>query len=178
MTENDEFDVWEFNKEMQKIISNHVLLLMEQYKTMYGIYGSSDKNINITKIDYWPQGYSQYRETYNLWMQGQIKLFESLIEEAIKDYTRGVEALEFRAQNKNRFQMLLKEHAKLWTENYERLRDKRKEIYTASLDALKKMLPEPVHSVLDNTNKWLMEQYEKLEDEMIEKIKKQYIGKK
>lgn len=177
-TENNIFDVWEFNKEMRKITTSHVMMLMDQYKTLKGIYGVPDKNLDETVMDYLPKGSSQFFQMFNFWIQAQMKLFEILIEEAIKDYTHGVEALEFRAQNKERFMMLLNEHARLWTENYKKLRERREEMYNASLDTIKKMLPEPVHPMLDNANRWLMEQYGKLENEMLERIKNQNYKKK
>jgi hypothetical protein len=176
--ENNLFDVWEFNKEMRKITADHVMLLMDQFKTLRGIYGVPDKNLNETVKDYLPKSSSQFFQIFNFWVQEQVKLFETLIQEAIKDYTRGVKALEFRAQNKDRLMMLLDEHAKLWTQNYKKLRERREDIYNASLDSIKKMLPVPVHPMLDNANRWLMEQYKRLEDEMIERIKRHNLKKR
>jgi len=54
---------------------------------------------------------------------------------------------------------------------------KREEEYVESFEALKKVLPAAIHPMLEVSNNWLIAQYEKIEDEMLEMIKKRAVRK-
>ena len=174
--ENNGFDVWGFNNEMQKITANHVKLLMEQYKTVKGIYGFPNKAFMETITQNWPDWVQEFYREFDKWLESQMKLFEDNIGESVRDYVKAISDLKFTTPNMNRYQMLVDEHIKLWIENCKKIRERREQINQESLESMKKTLPAPVHPMLETAYKWVMEQNENTEKEIIERVKKFSLG--
>lgn len=165
-------DVWEVTQSMQKIVGNHVKLLLEQYKTMKGIYGGPNKVLMETVREFWPQGTDKFFVLFDMWLENQMQTFEKTVDESVKEYAENVSALEFKSPNTDHFLMLVGEHTKLWIDNYGKLKERREQTNQETLDAMKKLLPITVHPILDSTNRWIMEQNERVENEVIDKVKK------
>jgi hypothetical protein len=165
-------DVWEITQSMQKIVSNHVKLLLDQYKVIKGIYGGPNKILMETVREFWPQGTDKFFVLFDMWLENQMQAFEKTVDESIKEYAESVTALEFMSPNTDHYLMLVGEHTKLWIENYKKLKERREQASQETLDAMKKLLPMPVHPILDNANSWIMEQNERIENEVIDKVKK------
>jgi hypothetical protein len=165
-------DVWEITQSMQKIVGNHVKLLLDQYKVIKGIYGGPNNVLMESVKQFWPQGSDRFFTLFDMWLENQMGMFEKTIDESIKEYAENVTALEFSSPNTDHYLMLVGEHTKLWIENFKKLRKSREQNNEETIDAMKKLLPAAVHPIIENTNKWITEQNERIEDEIIENIKK------
>lgn len=164
-------DVWEVTQGMHKILTNHVRLLLEQYKTMKGLYGGNKALVDAAK-DFWPKGTEKFFAMFDVWLENQLETFERSVDDSVKDYAESISALEFQSPNTNHFQMLVGEHTRLWIDNYQKLRERREQTSLEAVDAMKKLLPAMIHPVIDNTNRWMQEQNQRIERELLERIKK------
>jgi hypothetical protein len=165
-------DVWDIVKETQKMATNHAKLLMEQYKTMKGIYGWPNKMLTDLIAEYWPNGTARFFEAFDIWFEQTLKSIERNIEDYVEDYAKTISGIKFTAPNADHYRMLVGEHTKLWIENYKKLIERREQISQESLNALKKMLPIQVHPILDNANDWIMKQSEVMDREIINRVEK------
>lgn len=169
-------DIWDIVKETQKMAANHAKLLLDQYKTIKGIYGWPNKAFMETIMQNWPDWVQEFYKEFDKWLEGQMQLFESNIDESVRDYVKAISDLKFTTPNMNRYQMLVGEHTKLWMDNYKKLRERREQISQESLESMKKTLPAPVHPMLETANRWVMEQNERMEKEIIDRVKKFSLG--
>ena len=164
-------DVWEVTREMQRMLAGHSKLLLSQYKTIKGIYGWPNKALMDTVMEMWPNGTGKFFDIFDMWLEDQVRIFDTNMEESVADYVKTVSDLEFTAPNAEHYRMLVGEHTKLWLENYKKVRERREEANRVSLDSLKQMLPLMVHPILENAYKWLSEQNERIERQIIEQMK-------
>ena len=169
-------DVWDIVKETQKMATNHAKLLMEQYKTMRGIYGWPNKALTDMVMEFWPNGTGKFFDAFDIWFGQEMQAFERNINESIDDYAEAIADFRYTAPNTDHYRMLVGEHTKLWMDNYKKLRERREQAARESFDALKKMLPVTVHPILETASKWITEQNERFEDQLLESIKKQVLA--
>jgi len=71
------FDVWNFSREMQKVMGNHLNLLMQQYRIILGIYGGNDNTFREAMLKYWPRS-SEYYEVFDRWIERQANILENI----------------------------------------------------------------------------------------------------
>jgi hypothetical protein len=169
-TENN--DVWVVTNETQKMLAEHTKLLLDQYKTIKGVYGWPNKMLMDIIAEYWPNGSAKFFEVFDMWLEQALKSIEKSVDDYVKDYANAVSGFKFTAPNTDHYRMLVGEHTKLWVENYRKLIEHREQLSRASLDALKQMLPFQVHPILDNANNWIMKQSEAVDREIIDRVKK------
>lgn len=165
-------DVWVVTNQTQKMIAEHVRLLMDQYKTIKGVYGWPNKMLMDLIADYWPDGTAKFFEAFDMWLEHELRIFEKNIDDYVEEYARSITDIKFTAPNTDHYRMLVGEHTKLWMENYKKLIEHRQQVSKASLDALKQMLPVQIHPILDNANDWIIKQSEAMDREIIDRVKK------
>jgi hypothetical protein len=167
-----EMDIWGIIKDMQKITTDHMKLMLDQYKEIRGIYGKPNKNLMDTVTEQVPESSQKFYELFNMWLEDQLSFFEKNIDEMLREYADSISTFEYFAPSTYKYRMLVDEHTKLWIENYQKLKERRNWVNKESLASLKKMLPETVHPILDYASKWLEEQNERMDKEIIERVKK------
>lgn len=169
--ENYLFDVWALGRQMQKIMANHAQLLLEQYRTLQGLYGGP--NISLGAGDMWPKGSEQAREAFEKWARAQMGSFTDTLRDSLKEYIEDAHDLEVSAPSVNRYLEMLREHTRLWIENYEKLRIRRDKAYMESFETLKASVPEQFRPYIDKAHQWLITQYEMMEEQLLQRLKSQ-----
>jgi hypothetical protein len=173
-TENN--DVWVVTNETQKMLAEHTKLLLDQYKTIKGVYGWPNKILMDLIAEYWPNGSAKFFEVFDMWLEQALKSIDKSIDDYVEDYAKTVSGLKFTSPNADHYRMLVGEHTKLWIENYRKLIERREQLSRASLDTLKQILPLQIHPILGNANDWILKQSEAMDREIIDQVKKFSLG--
>jgi hypothetical protein len=168
----DSTDIWDLAKGLQKIAINHTKMLLEQYKTMKGIYGGQNKVLMDAVMDFWPQETRKFFETFDIWLEQELKIFEENIYEFVDGYSQEISELKIIAPSPDIYRQMVEEHTKLWIDNYTKLEERREQINRDSLESIKVMFPPVVHPILESINQWIMGQNEKMGTELIGTIRK------
>jgi len=170
MADEKVVSVLDFIREMQKLVNEHVRLSLTQYREMMGLYGVPSKVMKDTMGDFWPEGSEKVFEFFDRWFEEQMKLLERNIESSMGETVKRFAAEDMPMPTGRDMQKFMGEHADLWLRNYRKLKENREQMNGATLEFLKKVLPETMHPVLENANKWMNAQNEKLEAEMAKKL--------
>jgi hypothetical protein len=165
-------DIWEITRRMHNIIDEYTKLIISQYKAIRGFWGSSTKTMMDTIGDFIPDDMRHFFETFDMWLDGEMQVFAKYLEESLDEYAKLVSSLEFTAPDTERYKRLLEQHTGLWVENYLRLKEQREQVSLQSLEAVKTMFTPAVHPVLDIAFRWIAEQNDRLEEAILDKIKR------
>jgi hypothetical protein len=165
-------NVWEKTNGMHKMVANQIKLMLDQYKMMRGLYGGPNNAMMESVKAFWPQGTENYFKSFDIWLEQELQVFEKNLDGIINEYAKNIADLDFTAPNTDHYKMLVGEQSKLWLENYEKFKEQRDQMKRESLESAKKMFPAVIHPIIENTNKWFMDQNEKLELQILEQIRK------
>jgi len=165
-------DVWDLTDDMQKMAIKHTKMLLEQYKTMKGIYGGQNKVLMDAVMDFWPQETRKFFETFDIWLEQELQIFDKNVYEFVDGYSQEISELKIIAPSPDIYRQMVDEHTKLWIANYMKLKERREKINKESLESVKAVFPPAVHPILESINRWIMEQNEKMETEMLGMIRK------
>lgn len=174
MTKNtiENMDVWEITKDIQKMLTEHTRLLLDQYKTINGIYRWPNKVFNESIREYWPDSTKKAFEAFDTWLEQELQIFEKNIYEFVGEYTKEISELKIIAPSPDIYRQMVDEHTKLGIANYQKLNENRKQIVQESLDVMKKTVHPSVYTILETAFRWIMEQNEIMEKEILDRVKK------
>ena len=175
MVEDSEkvLSIWDVVKEMQRITNEHIRLSWSQYREIRELYGTPYKFWRDAMQDFFPQSSEKFLDMFNRWFDEQVQVFEKNMQGAVTEGTKGIDVGKIPDAQTREFQKFVQDNVDLWIKNYQKLTDSREEYDSATLAFLKSIFPESMHNMLENANKWKREQTEKIEDDVMLKLKAQ-----